>query len=570
MLLKTKKCKMTAEILQANRITGFILAMLLAIVTVFSGYSAEAAYAAESTIINESDITKAVAYCESNPVSLTVEGKVISTDVPPLIIKDRTLIPARAVFESLGATVTWNSAKKQVAISSDNSQITLTINSTKAIVDGQTQLLDVAPLIVGSRTMIPIRFVAESLHYDVAWAEQTRTVEINGAPKKRVPSKIWSPVTVPTPTKPSVPGTSTPTQPSVPGTTTPTQPSVPETATPTQPSVPETPANDPVAIVTGAYYVATNGNDSNSGTAAAPFRSIQRAVDMAKAGATVYIRGGTYNQEIVLKNSGTAGNVITITNYPGEKVIIDGTGFGYSSWGYSLMDVNGQDYININGLNIQNSIYWGIGSAAGFSDRSYTSGSNYVTVSNCTTNKTGSSGIIFHSGTGLIIEKNKISHSNSTGDQEALTLCTSSDFVIRGNEVTASDKVYGEGIDCKQGCKNGNIYDNYIHDMPNMGIYIDAAGLPTTNINIFNNTMTNVVDGVRLCNEWANSADFGHINVYNNTFNNTLRGLNIEQGEGNYPIHDIKYYGNTHNNVANVAVRCLIPSSLYSNFSFTY
>jgi len=349
-------------------------------------------------------------------------------------------------------------------------------------------------------------------------------------------------------------------------------PPAPEPAPTPTPEPAPTPApepTDPTPIVAGAFYVSATGNDSNSGTAAAPFRTIQKAADLAAPGDTVYIRGGTYKQQVVIKRSGTSGNVITFTNYPGETVIVDGTGFGYSYWGYSLIDLNGQDYIKINGLNVQNSIYWGIGSCYGFSDRSYNGGSNYVTVSNCTTTKTGSSGIIFHSGTGLVITGNKISHSNSTGDQEALTLCTSTNFDISGNEITASDKIYGEGIDCKQGCKNGNIYDNYIHDMPNMGIYIDAAGLATTGINIYNNTMTNLGDGVRLCNEWANSADFGYINIYGNKITNCDRGLNIENGEGNYPIHHITFQGNVTSNISDAIVRCLLPANYCTNFSIS-
>jgi len=550
MNLKSKTIGIGAYSFKWRKTASLFLVVMLALATSFTNISAEKAYAAVNTDISTSDILTGLAYCKENPVSLSVDGNLISTDVPPVIVNSRTLIPARAVFESIGADVHWNKYEEKVEISMGDSEVVLSINSSEATVNGNAISLDVPALIIENRTVIPVRYVAESLDFDVNWEHTSRTVEI-GSSSLSNGSTIQAPVTE----------TSAPTSPAP-------MPSPAPTPAPAPAPAPAPEPTDPTPIAASAFYVSAAGNDSNSGTAAAPFRTIQKAADLATAGNTVYIRGGTYREEIIIKHSGVSGNVITFTNYPGETVVVDGTGFGYSSWGYSLIDLNGQDYVKINGLNVQNSIYWGIGSCYGFSDRSYNGGSNYVTVSNCTTTKTGSSGIIFHSGTGLVITGNKISHSNSTGDQEALTLCTSTNFDISGNEITASDKIYGEGIDCKQGCKNGNIYDNYIHDMPNMGIYIDAAGLATTGINIYNNTMTNLGDGVRLCNEWANSADFGYINIYGNKITNCDRGLNIENGEGNYPIHHITFQDNVLSNIADAAVRCLLPTNLYTNCLF--
>ncbi|KAF3919109.1 hypothetical protein ABW21_db0206089 [Orbilia brochopaga] len=73
-------------------------------------------------------------------------------------------------------------------------------------------------------------------------------------------------------------------------------------------------------------YVATSGSDSNTGTISSPFAGIQKAVDTAKAGCTIYIRGGTYkpSKNIQIAKSGTASQRYTIAAYPGEKVIVDG------------------------------------------------------------------------------------------------------------------------------------------------------------------------------------------------------------------------------------------------------
>jgi len=75
-----------------------------------------------------------------------------------------------------------------------------------------------------------------------------------------------------------------------------------------------------------ALYVATNGNDSNPGTLAQPLATIQRAVNLAQPGFTIFIRGGTYapSTNIQILSNGTSGQPITMRNYNAERVIIDG------------------------------------------------------------------------------------------------------------------------------------------------------------------------------------------------------------------------------------------------------
>jgi Protein of unknown function (DUF1565) len=78
---------------------------------------------------------------------------------------------------------------------------------------------------------------------------------------------------------------------------------------------------------TGAtYYVATTGNNSNPGTISAPWLTIQHAANTVKAGATVYVFGGVYNESVNFSTSGTASEPITFASHPGETAVIDGTG----------------------------------------------------------------------------------------------------------------------------------------------------------------------------------------------------------------------------------------------------
>ncbi len=73
------------------------------------------------------------------------------------------------------------------------------------------------------------------------------------------------------------------------------------------------------------YYVSPSGNDSNPGTESAPFRTLAKAFSAIKAGNTLYIRAGTYVAPATgwnFTNSGTASQPITVTNYPGERVVL--------------------------------------------------------------------------------------------------------------------------------------------------------------------------------------------------------------------------------------------------------
>ena len=135
----------------------------------------QAAYADEADI-TQRDIDDGLAFCKDYPVALQVDGAAVESDVPPVIIKERTLIPARAVFESMGAEVKWDEDARLVEITMGASDIKLTIDSNTAFVNGADVKMDVPAMIVNDRTLIPVRFVAESLSCGVNWDDQSRTV----------------------------------------------------------------------------------------------------------------------------------------------------------------------------------------------------------------------------------------------------------------------------------------------------------------------------------------------------------------------------------------------------------
>ena len=111
-------------------------------------------------------------------IRVTVNGENIVFDVPPMIINDRTMIPIRAVFERLNAKVEWDAKTKTVIITSPDHVIRLTVDKLTAYVDGAVKMLDVAPVIINDRVLVPVRFISESLNAKVDWIASSRTVVI--------------------------------------------------------------------------------------------------------------------------------------------------------------------------------------------------------------------------------------------------------------------------------------------------------------------------------------------------------------------------------------------------------
>ena len=74
------------------------------------------------------------------------------------------------------------------------------------------------------------------------------------------------------------------------------------------------------------YYVSQYGSDNNSGTLEKPFRSIKKACNKIMPGDTIYVRDGVYSERVSILTSGSEDKgYITITNYPGENPILDGS-----------------------------------------------------------------------------------------------------------------------------------------------------------------------------------------------------------------------------------------------------
>lgn len=100
-------------------------------------------------------------------------------DVPPVIKEGRTLIPVRAISEGFGAEVGWDQETKTVTITKGETVITLKLDDRTATVNDEAVELDVAAELMNNRTVVPLRFIAESLGLKVDWDGETETIELD-------------------------------------------------------------------------------------------------------------------------------------------------------------------------------------------------------------------------------------------------------------------------------------------------------------------------------------------------------------------------------------------------------
>ncbi len=108
----------------------------------------------------------------------TLNGETKTMDVAPIIRNSRTMLPVRYVAEALGAEIAWDGATSTATLKTADTEIKITVGAATATVNGQSVTLDSPAFIENSRTYMPVRFVAETLGGTVAWDGATSTATI--------------------------------------------------------------------------------------------------------------------------------------------------------------------------------------------------------------------------------------------------------------------------------------------------------------------------------------------------------------------------------------------------------
>lgn len=134
------------------------------------------------SIGNSTPKTKDNGYSTTRPnddVAIRLDGQFLTNLNPkPVIRNGSTLVPLRGVLEQMDAEVVWNQAKKEIIIRNPNTEIKLYLNQTYAYRDGKKVTLSQAPILIGSSTYVPLRFLSENLGATVGWDNKNRIVDI--------------------------------------------------------------------------------------------------------------------------------------------------------------------------------------------------------------------------------------------------------------------------------------------------------------------------------------------------------------------------------------------------------
>ncbi|CAN7753583.1 copper amine oxidase N-terminal domain-containing protein [Paenibacillus sp. LjRoot56] len=119
--------------------------------------------------------------------------KIVFTDAQPYIDEQTssTMVPVREIAEKLGAKVDWNPSLEQVTFRDQHATTSLTIGQKIASVDGKQVELDAPAVLKNDRTMVPLRAVSESLGADVDWVGERNLVLITSADKAQRSTWIW-------------------------------------------------------------------------------------------------------------------------------------------------------------------------------------------------------------------------------------------------------------------------------------------------------------------------------------------------------------------------------------------
>ncbi|WP_334077513.1 copper amine oxidase N-terminal domain-containing protein [Paenibacillus sanfengchensis] len=111
-------------------------------------------------------------------ISITINGSRLATDQAPVSVKGRVLLPLRAIFEALDASVDWNKWTQTVTASKNGTTVVLKMKSKTATINNEKVTLDVPAQAIKGRTMVPVRFISEALGEQVDWNSSSRVVSI--------------------------------------------------------------------------------------------------------------------------------------------------------------------------------------------------------------------------------------------------------------------------------------------------------------------------------------------------------------------------------------------------------
>jgi hypothetical protein len=311
------------------------------------------------------------------------------------------------------------------------------------------------------------------------------------------------------------------------------------------------------------YYVSdASGSDNNNGSLQHPFKTIQKACDVATNGDTIFIMAGIYLPsigQIIINNKNTANEWLTVRNYNNDYVVIDGTNCPTDNYINATIEVKNSKYLRISGLTINHSAKGGI--------TLRTTPCSFIRIDNCTISNSSSFACKVCNGMNNItfeynyVYNNFNNWSHTLLSQETISFEHVTTFSI--NHIVYKENHAGS-IDMKGGCSYGVVCYNDINTTGGyvvkgspgyggVGVMLDARGIDH-HISIYNNKIYGNVSGITLNTE--TTGHYENIFIYNNLVNITATG-GAPTANGRSPVmmsntgfstdvfHDIYIYSNT-------------------------
>ena len=129
--------------------------------------------------------------------SLYVNDEKLTPPMEPIVFNNRALVPLREVFEALGADVHYNNSTKEIIITGEDTTVKLQIGNNNAYINGEREKIPdgVVPKLitkvgVATKTMVPVRFVSESIGLKVDFEDETGSIKITGEVQKEEEEKL--------------------------------------------------------------------------------------------------------------------------------------------------------------------------------------------------------------------------------------------------------------------------------------------------------------------------------------------------------------------------------------------
>jgi hypothetical protein len=217
------------------------------------------------------------------------------------------------------------------------------------------------------------------------------------------------------------------------------------------------------------FYVSTSGSDSNPGTPTAPWRTIQKALNVLQPGQQALVRGGTYTQDLVMSRAGTASAPITVAAYPGETVVLHAASTSGDTYPIQITG----SYFRLHGFVIENAVgtssadvyFWGSANHIELSGNEIRYGQDQAIFSDDTTSS-------------LYLLGNRI-HDNGwnhvTGQHQSHGI-----YIEGANDLIANNVIYnhpyGFGIQIYPANHDTIVVDNTIANSAHSSIVVGGSG----------------------------------------------------------------------------------------------